>query len=150
MTLTLPQGSVLFFDTSSTGTTAYTKLSEHNRQPVQLNPIRIEKTSRMANGFLRKIFVADKQSFSTSWVMLPSYSTMTVDGGMGAEDIRTFYANKGTGSFKIKIAYSSTRTEEMTVVFTSFSASINKRNVKAKTTDTAQEFWDVNFTLEQV
>jgi hypothetical protein len=76
---------------------------------------------------------------------------MTVDGGWGAEDIRSFYHSaKGQGAFKIKIAYSAARTEEFTVSFSSANFTVVKRNVKAKTSDTAQEFWDVNFALEEV
>jgi hypothetical protein len=83
--------------------------------------------------------------------MLPSNSTMTVDGGWGAEDIRTFYhGDKGKKTFKIKIAYSAARSEEFVVSFTNCNFTINKRGVKAKTSDAAQEFWDVNIALEEV
>lgn len=150
MTIYLPVGSVLYVDTSSTSTPTWTKLSEHNRAPVGLDNQRFEKTQRMSNGQLRKIFIADKKSASTNWTLLPSYSTMTVDGGMGAEDLRSFYLNKGKGEFKVKISYNGTREDILTMVFSSASFSIVKRNVKDKVTDTPQEFWDVNIGLEEV
>ena len=62
MTIYLPVGSVLYVDTSSTSTPTWTKLSEHNRAPVGLDNQRFEKTQRMSNGQLRKIFIADKKS----------------------------------------------------------------------------------------
>ena len=152
MTLTLPVGSVLYLDTSATDTPTWVKLSEHNRSPVSVDPERIERSQRMANGSLRKIHVADKKNIATSWSMLPTYSTMTVDGGYGALDLRSFYHGKGTGSFKVKISYNgvSGRDEVITAVFTSASFSIVKRNVKSNMADAAQEFWDVSISLEEV
>jgi hypothetical protein len=76
---------------------------------------------------------------------------MTVDGGYGANDIQTFYnSSKGQGSFKLKISYSPTREEVIEVIFGSCSFDVVKRNVKASSADTAQEFWDVSISLEQV
>lgn len=150
-TVYLPQGSVLFIDNSTSGAATWQKVTEHNRAAIAMDTERFEKIQRMSNGTLRKIFIADKRTFNTAWSMLPSYSTMTVDGGWGAEDIRSFYHSaKGQGAFKIKIAYSAARTEEFTVSFSSANFTVVKRNVKAKTSDTAQEFWDVNFALEEV
>jgi len=147
----LPQGSVLFIDNSTSGAATWQKVTEHNRSPISMDTERFEKAQRMSNGTLRKIFIADKKTFNTAWSMLPSYSTMTVDGGWGAEDIRSFYHSaKGQGAFKVKVAYSAIRTEEYTVAFTACNFTIVKRNVKAKTSDAAQEFWDVNIALEEV
>ena len=153
MSITLPIGSLLFIDTGTDpATPTWTKLSEHNRQPVSIDTNRIERSERMANGTMRKIFIADKYSIQTSWNMLPSNDTMTVDGGYGAEQIRSFYKGKGTGSFKLKISYNgvSARDEIISVMITNCSFTINKRNVKEKISDVAQEFWDVSLTLEQV
>jgi hypothetical protein len=146
--LTLPVGSALFIQDAAG---AWQKLTEHNRSPISVDVQRIEQSSRMANGSLRKLFIADKKNVSTSWSMLPSYSTMTVDGGWGAEDIKSFYLSaKGQGTFNAKIAYNSSRTEEFVASFTSCSFNIIKRNVKANAADTAQLFWDVSIALEEV
>jgi hypothetical protein len=151
-TVFLPVGSLLYVDTGTDLVTpTWTKLTEHNRQPASIQINRIEKTQRTSNGTMRKFFIADKKSISVSWNMIPTYSTMTVDGGYGAHDIQTFYNSaKGQGSFKIKISYSPTREETMEVIFSSCSFDVIKRNVKAKSSDPAQEFWDVSISLEQV
>jgi hypothetical protein len=152
MAIFLPVGSVLYVDTSTNDTPVWTKLTEHNRDSVSIDNNRIEKQQRMANGTLRKVFIADKKTISTSWRMLPSYSTMTIDNGYGAVDLKTFYLDKGTGSFKIKISYNavSGRDEILTVVFTQCSLTLVKRNVKEKTSDAALEFWDTSISLEEV
>ena len=134
----------------------WVKLSEHNRQPLSLDHNRIEKSQRMSNGALRKFFVADKKNFSTSWEMLPSFSNLTVDGGLGAVDLQEFYSSVGTNTFNIKIVYGQkidekvNREEYYNVNFTSCSFSVVKRNVKGKTTNPAQEFWSVSISMEEV
>ena len=146
--INLPVGSALFIQDAA-GT--WQKITEHNRAPISLDVQRFEQTSRMANGSLRKLFIADKKSLSTSWSMLPSYSTMTVDGGWGAEDLKTFYLSaKGQGTFNARIAYNLSRTEDFVASFTSCSFNIIKRNVKENYSDTAQLFWDVTIALEEV
>ena len=151
--LTLPVGSVLYFDTGTDAATpTWTKLSEHNRSPINIDVDRFEKTQRMSNGSLRKIHIADKKNISSSWSNIPTYSTMTVDGGMGAEDIRAFYLNKGKGTFKVKISYNavSARDEILLASFTSCTFSISKRNVRSSSASVPQEFWDVSLSLEEV
>ena len=151
--LTLPVGSILYFDTGTDAVTpTWTKISEHNRSPINIDVDRFEKTQRMSNGSLRKIWIADKKNISSSWSNLPTYSTLTVDGGMGAEDIRAFYLNKGKGTFKIKISYNAVaaRDEIVLASFTSCTFSISKRNVRSSATSIPQEFWDVSISLEEV
>lgn len=151
--MTLPVGSLLYLDTGTDLVTpTWTKLSEHNRSPVSVDVNRIEKTQRMANGTLRKLWIADKSQLDASWNMLPTNSTMTIDAGMGAADIKSFYLNKGKGTFKVKISYNgvSARDEIMTMSFTSCTFSVIKRNVKNSVSDAPQEFWDVSIGLEEV
>lgn len=151
MTIYLPVGSALYVDTSVSGDTpTWTKLSEHNREPISLDPNRIEKTQRMSNGTLRKIFIADKRNLGVSWAKLPTYNSMTIDGGMGKQDLHDFYLGKGKNTFKVKISYNGTREDIFTVSFTNFSSTLVNRNVKSKTSDTPQEFWSVNIALEEV
>ena len=151
--MTLPVGSLLYLDTGTDLVTpTWTKLSEHNRSPISVDINRIEKTQRMANGTLRKLWIADKSQFDTSWNMLPTNNTMTIDAGMGAADIKAFYLNKGKGTFKVKISYNgvSARDEIMTMSFTSCTFTVIKRNVKNSVSDAPQEFWDVSIGLEEV
>jgi hypothetical protein len=153
MTITLPVGSVLYVDTSLTSTPTWAKLSEHNRAPVSIDTERIEKTQRMSGGSLRKVWIADKKTISTSWSMLPTNDATTVDGGYGAASLRSFYhGEKGKNTFKVKISYNGdeSRDEILLMSFTSCSFSIVKRNVKEKMSDSPQEFWDVSIGLEEV
>jgi hypothetical protein len=146
--LILPVGSALFIQDAAN---AWQKLTEHNRSPVSVDTQRFEKTSRMANGSLRKLFIADKKTVGTSWSMVPSYSTMTVDGGWGAEDLRAFYLSaKGQGTFNVRIAYNANRIEEFVASFTTCSFNLIKRNVKENSADTPQAFWDISLSLEEV
>ena len=146
MTIYLPVGSALYFNVNG----SWQKITEHNRAPVSVESNRIEKSQRMSNGTLRKLFIADKTNISTSWTMLPSRSTLTVDGGWGAEDMREFYHGSGTGTFQVKVSYNGAREDVYTVSFNQFSMTLVKRNVKGKTSDTAQEFWDLSVGMEQV
>ena len=150
-TIYLPVGSALYFNTSL-------KLSEHNRQPISLSKNRIEKTQRMANGTMRKFYVADKESINVSWNKLPSFYDYTVDGGYGALNLKEFYdggeskasgAKSGRSTFDVTIQYGGT-TKTMEMIFSSFSLEMVNRNIKQKTGETAQEFWNVSLTLEEV
>ena len=149
--LILPVGSALFIQDANN---AWQKLTEHNRSPVSVDTQRFERTARMANGSLRKLFIADKKNVATSWSMVPSSSTMTVDGGWGAEDLRNFYLSaKGQGTFNVRIAFGQhvdAKKEEFVASFTACSFNMIKRNVKENSADTPQAFWDVNIALEEV
>lgn len=151
MTIYLPQGSALYFNSTF-------KLSEHNRQPISLSKNRIEKQLRMNNGTLRKFYVADKEAISVSWIKLPSFYDYTIDGGYGALNLKAFYdgtaakasgALSGRSSFDVSIKYGN-ETKIMEMVFTSFSLEMVNRNVKQASADPAQEFWNVSLTLEEV
>lgn len=154
--LILPRGSALLiqgYDSSTNGgdgTLKYNKVTEHNRSPIEISTQRIEKTQRMSNGTLRKYWVADKKRFSLSWDMLPSYRTLTVDGGWGAEDLRTFYSStEGKGSFNIRINLAKTGSSQessgfelYTVIFGDCNFSVVKRGL--------QPFWNVSLSMEEV
>jgi len=154
--VTMPRGSILQiqgYDASvngGDGSLKYNKVSEHNRSQFDISNERIEKTQRMANGTLRKFFVADKKTFTLSWDMLPSYRTFTVDGAWGAEDLRTFYNSaQGQSSFNIRVNLAKDGTnqeaanyESYTVVFSNCNFAVLKRGT--------QPFWNVSITMVQV
>jgi hypothetical protein len=105
----------------------------------------------MANGTLRKFFIADKKTFSMSWNMLPTTRTHTADGNLGAEDLRRFYASEeGKGTFRILLNFAKSGAAEdnvntgevYTVSFTEFSAVLQKRGLHS--------FWTISMTLEEV
>jgi hypothetical protein len=156
MAMTLPRGSIFSIEAKDllatpAGTTkVWNKITEHNRSEFNINVERIEKIVRTSNGTLRKNFTADKRKFSTSWSMLPSYRSLTVDGAWGAEDIRSFYlGEEGRGSFKIRlniaqngVSQESSGYEEYTVVITDCSFAIAKRGL--------QPHWNVSLSLDEV
>ena len=152
MSMTLPLGALLYFYDGS----AWHAISEHNRQPIAIGFNRIEKSQRMSNGSLRKYFIADKKSFGISWSQLPSYSTMTIDGGYGALDLKSFYEGaNGKSTFKIKIKYHGDShiegSGEMEVYFTAATFEMQKRNLKNTGRETvSQQLWNVTIGLEEV
>lgn len=134
----------------------FRRVTEHNRQPLSFNTTRIENSQRMANGTMRKYFIADKLRIDLAWEMVPSFRNETVDGGWGAEDLKNFYeSNAGRGAFRIKLnptVFSVDLVEQSdgalvddytySVMFTSCDFNILKRGL--------QPFWSVNISLEQV
>jgi hypothetical protein len=104
----------------------------------------------MANGSLRKYFVADKKQFEVSWTMLPGTRGYTVDGQWGALDLIEFYnSTEGQGTFSIRLNFAKSGTsqessgyEEYTVSCTSFSATLLKRG--------EVPFYNVSMSMEQV
>lgn len=120
--ITLPVGSLIKFNDVA--------LSEHNRNPVGIGYNRIEKSQRMSNGTLRRFFIADKKTISASWNMLPSYANYTVDGGYGALDLKAFYESVAQSTFNVKLKTGTdTGFLNTTMVFSSFSCELMKRNV---------------------
>jgi hypothetical protein len=99
-------------------------LSDHNRDPLEFQPLRIERRERMINGRMRSYHIADKLSISTSWTMLPSRShayspdfdpdsaapstaageQYTADGGAGGVEMLEWYSNH-QDSFWVYLAY---------------------------------------------
>jgi hypothetical protein len=134
----------------------FRRVTEHNRDPLSITTNRIENSQRMSNGTLRKYFIADKLNLSISWEMIPSFRNETVDGGWGAEDLKTFYESEaGQGSFRIKLnptVFSVDLIEQSdgaladdytyNMMFTSCDFTVIKRGI--------QPFWSVNISLEQV
>lgn len=156
MSMFLPRGSILLIEAKDllatpAGTTkVWNKITEHNRSALELSPERIEKVTRTSNGTLRKNHIADKRKFQLSWEMLPSYRTLTVDGGWGAEDLRSFYyGDEGKQSFNIRVNLAKTGLdqtssgyESYTVVISSCNFSVVKRGL--------QPHWNVSLSLDEV
>ncbi len=152
----LPRGSILYIEAkdllaSPPGTTKiFNKVTEHNRSALELGTERIEKIVRTSNGTLRKNHIADKRQFQLSWEMLPAYLSLTVDGGWGAEDLRTFYfGDEGKQSFNIRVNLakegsdqSSAGYESYTVIISSCNFTIVKRGL--------QPHFNVSLTLDEV
>lgn len=116
-------------------------VSDHNRSDLSVDVERIETAKRMANGTMRKYWVADKRTFSTSWSMLPNTNAFTVDGHAGADDLENFY-NSTIGSFDMRLTYGNAPEKLYAVMFTDFSKTLTKRG--------KFDFYEVDVTMEEV
>lgn len=113
----------------------YYKISDHNRQPLDIGIDEISNSQRTANGTLRKNIIAQKHTFNFSWQDFPNMSTYTVDGGWGASQIYDFYLDQKQ-PFYLKITQkidsdAANNYQEFLVQFTSCSMDIIKRNPSA-------------------
>lgn len=143
-------------------------LSDHNRKEIEIKGSRIENRKRMINGTMRSYFVADKDTFSWAWNMLPSrafdedpminastgvpaspYVMHTADGGAGGWDLNEWYLNHA-GPFYMLMSYdggeafddTTKYTRVVHVYFSSFSYTVEKRGIT--------DFWSVQVDLEEV
>ena len=73
----------------------------------------------------------------------------SVDGGWGAEDLRSFYLGEGKQSFTMRLNLAKTGSdqsssgyEEYNVVITNFSAVVVKRGM--------QPFWNITLEMDEV
>jgi hypothetical protein len=156
MAMYLPRGSVLLIEAKDllatpAGTTkVWNKVTEHNRSPVEIGIERIEKVVRTSNGTLRKNHVADKRKFSMSWDMLPSYRDLTVDGGWGAEDLRSFYlSDDGQKTFNIRINLAKSGSDQSLSGYESYNVSISGCNFTVVKRG-LQPHWNVSLSLDEV
>lgn len=117
------------------------RVTDHNRGEVSISVERIEKSSRMANGTLRKYIIADKRTFGTDWNKVPSKARYTVDGFWGAEEIERFY-NSNPGEFTLYLHYSEGKPEQYRVVMSSFSKTLVKRGL--------YDMYNVSIEMEEV
>ena len=152
----LPRGSAIqvyardLYANPADTTKDWIRLSEHNRSEIGINIQRIEQSQRMANGSLRKFFVADKKQFSVSWNMLPGSRIYTIDNEWGALDLIEFYnSSEGQSTFDIRLNFAKTGTnqessgyEPYTVSCTSFNATLVRRG--------EIPFYNISMSMEQV
>jgi hypothetical protein len=156
MSMFLPRGSILYIEAKDllatpAGTTkTWNKVTEHNRSALELSTERIEKIVRTSNGTLRKTHIADKRKFQLSWDMLPSYRTLTVDGGWGAEDLRSFYyGDEGKQSFNIRVNLAKTGSDQSTAGFEAYTVVISSCNFTVVKRG-LQPHWNVSLSLDEV
>jgi hypothetical protein len=90
--------------TGANGT--WQKLTDHNREPIQIKPEIIESQSRMANGKMRKYVIAQKNNISVSWKYVPSKTSECVDGFYGAAWIESFYKSNASVPIYLKVVSS--------------------------------------------
>lgn len=117
------------------------KITDHNRSALTVDVNRIEESTRMANGTMRKFIIADKRTFATDWADLPQSAAFTVDGFWGKNEIENWY-NTQTGQFELQIFYGDGTHQLYYVMMTKFSAEVSKRG--------AFDFWKVTVEMEEV
>lgn len=116
------------------------KLTDHNRSEIQISQQVIERSSRMANGTMRKYVVAKKNVIGVSWERVPSQTTYTVDGNKSSEWLEAFYnANVGMPIY-VKI----TRAKETTP--STGSAPNESTRVTSSTGTTTYQAFITNFS----
>lgn len=92
---------------SLTGTDgSWQRITDHNREPIQVNTEIIESASRMANGTMRKYVVAKKRKISVSWKYVPSNTSECADGFYGAAWLEAFYQSNAGIPISIKVVAS--------------------------------------------
>lgn len=138
-TITLPKGSIMHWGGKSD--TTLSKVTEHNRAPLDVSWDSIETSQRMIDGTLRKWVVARKRTWSTSWDMVPHSNIRTVDGGWGGEEMKAFYLSK-PAEFSMQITQPDGTRERVLVMFKSFDVSVEKRGL--------YEMWNVSTSIEEV
>jgi len=75
----------------ATPTNGQLTLSDHSRSPLSVSYEIIENNQRMVDGTMRRSVIAKKRSFSCTWDMLPTISTMVVDKNSDAAKMKAFY-----------------------------------------------------------
>ena len=151
-------------------------LSDHGRTELSFSKQRIENRKRMINGGMRSYHIADKQSVSWSWEMLPSRShsgqpifntstglqtsestEYTADGGAGGVDLISWYEDN-PGSFYMFLAYDRfdkfneaayTHLGQYNDVLEVYFSSFDYNVVRRGSTST-HDFFDIDVALEEV
>ena len=95
---------------SINGTTWY-KLTDHNREPIEISTEIIQSESRMANGKMRKYVVSKKNTISTSWSFVPSKQSECVDGNYSAAWLESFYTSNAGLPIFLKVVSSELNTD---------------------------------------
>ena len=151
------------------GTTWY-KLTDHNRDPIDINYELVESTQRMANGTLRKYVVAKKFRITASWKVVPTIDSELVDfdkGSKGPAWIKAFYEGNAFTSVYVKLIYAKEATPALGAVpndthyasknvgtgdttphieqafMTSFNYTVTKRMPKCDYVDMSIEFTEI-------
>ncbi len=101
-------------------------LTDHNRSDISVTYERIEKRDRMANGTMRRYFIADKRTFAVSWTDVPHNSTFTVDHKWAVDEIENYY-ELALGAIPMILTYTGGNTETFSVMFVSFAKTLKKR-----------------------
>ena len=128
--------------TISTGTTL--TLSDHSRSPLSVSYEIIEKSSRMADGTMRKYVIGKKNRYSCQWTLLPTIRSQVADGNADARDMKEFYDRFCYSPLSLDLYYMTNATERGRVV-----VPVDKNNDTNHYKETKNVFW-TGFTFEVV
>jgi len=127
----------------------FQKITDHGRAPLTVAYERIDNSTRMWDGTMRRYTIAKKRTWNASWEMLPSTNTKTGVGGMGTADggwagdsIQNFY-NTTDGAFQMQLRSGDGTIETVTVMITEFQKEITKRGPRV-------DYWNLSITLVEV
>lgn len=87
--------------------TAYA-ITDDNRSPLQVTYERLEESSRMADGTMRRFITANKKIISTSWDTVPTAGgkNYTSDGYLSGAFLKSFFEENVYNPIWIKLTYS--------------------------------------------
>ncbi len=131
----------------------WNKISDHGRDPLDINTERIENKHRLANGTLRRYVVAKKRTIQISWSNLPNnddsgdFLANGEDGdwmqGFHDDNDGAFYVRLRKGSDVDIAVEDEDEIETLTMMITEFSKAITKRGPSC-------DLWDLDITLDEV
>lgn len=83
-------------------------ITDDNRSPLALTYERIEQSSRMADGTMRRFITANKRKIATSWENIPAAggSNYTSDGYLSGAFLKSFFEENVYNPIWIKLTYS--------------------------------------------
>lgn len=113
--LTYAAGSE-FNSESVLGTGTVLTLSDHSRSPLSINYDVIDKTSRMADGTMRRYVVNKKIKYSCQWSLLPTIRSQVADGNADARDMKEFYDKYCYAPLQLDLYYMTNATERGKIV----------------------------------
>jgi len=88
-------------------------LTDDNRQPIKIAYEVIEKTSRMADGTLRRYVIARKHKITASWQNVWSKSSMSSDAGKAGAWIKSFYEANVFIPINVRLTVASMNTQNI-------------------------------------
>jgi hypothetical protein len=88
-------------------------LTDDNRQPIKIAYEVIEKTSRMADGTLRRYVIARKHKITASWQNVWSHSTMSSDNGKAGAWMKSFYEANVFIPINVRLTVASVNTQNI-------------------------------------
>lgn len=84
----------------------WNKLTDHNRNPIDISTELIETQARMANGRMKKYVVSKKNTISASWTYVPSKTSETADLNNSAAWLELFFRSNAGSPIYVKIVES--------------------------------------------